>query len=67
MVTKKLKNTTDEEQKDGLERAQTDEIKLLFQDLEAREPVKKEVIPKGYQAHNTHLFTVETCTADGKH
>lgn len=36
-------------------------------DLEAMELVKKEDIPEGCQAHNTHLFTVEKFTADGKH
>jgi len=57
----------DEVQKKGLEEAKLDNIKLVFQKLQAMEAVKKEDIPKGFKAHNTHFFTAEKFTADGKH
>jgi hypothetical protein len=41
------------------------EIKLVFRDLKAVEPVKKEEIPAGIPAFSTHLFTVEKFKADG--
>jgi hypothetical protein len=44
-----------------------EEIKLVFNDLKAVELVMKEDIPKGFKAHNTHLFTVEKFLADGRH
>jgi hypothetical protein len=31
------------------------------------EPIRKEEIPAGFKAHNTHLFTVEKFRADGSH
>jgi hypothetical protein len=69
LVTKKLREAAAEsnEQKRGLERAKAAEIKLVFEDLKAMEPVKREEIPEGYKAHNTHLFMVEKFTEDGKH
>jgi hypothetical protein len=69
MQTIKLKegahNT--EDQVAGMEQAKVDEISLIFKDFEAVESVYKDDIPKGYRAHNTHLFMVEKFTAVGKH
>ena len=69
MVMRKLMDTVTENyaQKQGLEKAKVDDIKLVFKELKAMEPVKKEDIPKGYKAHNMHLFTVEKFAADGCH
>jgi len=39
--------------------AERAEIQLVFQDLKAVEPVRKEDIPQGIPTFNTHLFTVE--------
>jgi hypothetical protein len=66
---KKLKDNAveDYDQKRGLERAKIDEIKLVFEDLKAMEPVRKEDTPGGYKGHNTHLFIVEKLAADGSH
>jgi hypothetical protein len=46
-------------------KAERAEIELVFKDLKAVEPVKKEEIPMGISAFNTHLFTVEKFKADG--
>ena len=69
LVLKKLKDKVADchELKESLSKAQEDEIRLVFVELEAMEPVRKEEIPKGYKAHNTQLFTVEKFTANGKH
>jgi hypothetical protein len=69
MVTKKVQSNSigDEEMKQSLNKAEEDEIRLVFEELDAMEPVRKEDIPQGYKAHNTHLFTVEKFMADGKH
>ena len=69
LVTKKLneRDTDNDKQKRGLEQAKIDEIMLVFQDLQAMEPIRKEEIPAGFKAHNTHLFTVEKIRADGSH
>ena len=69
MVTKKVQSNSigNEEMKQSLNKAEEDEIRLVFEELDAMEPVRKEDIPKGYKAHNTHLFTVEKFMADGKH
>ena len=47
-----------------VESGQPDRYILLH---EIVEPVKREEIPAGYKAHNTHLFMVEKFTEDGKH
>jgi hypothetical protein len=69
MVTKKVQSNSigNEEMKQSLNKAEEDEIRLVFKELDAMEPVRKEDISKGYKAHNTHLFTVEKFMADGKH
>jgi len=64
--TAKVKNSIGEE-KEGIEKAQVEEIKLVFDNLKAVEVVMKEDIPEGFKAHNTHLFTVENFLADGRH
>ncbi len=68
-MTKKLKDSVivDEMQKQGLLKAQEEEIRLVLEDLKAMEPVKREEIPRGFKVHNTHLFTVEKFTTDGSH
>ena len=52
--TAKVKNSIGEE-KEGIEKAQVEEIKLVFDNLKAVEVVMKEDIPEGFKAHNTHL------------
>jgi len=64
--TAKVKNN-DGAVKEGIKKAQAEEIKLVFNDLKAVEVVMKEDIPEGVKAHNTHLFTVEKFLADGRH
>jgi len=67
-VTHTLKIRNDDgATKEGIEKAQEEEIKLVFNDLKAVEAVMKEDIPEGFRAHNTHLFTVEKFLADGWH
>jgi hypothetical protein len=44
-----------------------DEIRLVFEGLQAMEPVRKEEIPKEYKVHNTHCITAEKFTVDGRH
>jgi hypothetical protein len=64
--TVKVKNS-DGEAKEGIDKAQVEEVKLVFDNLKAVEVVMKEDIPEGFKAHNTHLFTVENILADGWH
>jgi hypothetical protein len=56
LVTKKLNDKSAESKE-----------QLVFDDLKAMEPVKKEDKPAGYKGHNMHLFTVEKYLADGSH
>ncbi len=63
----KLRNDDKKNQseKEGIEQALVEEIKLVFDDLKA---VIKGNIPEGFKAHNTHLFTfMETFLANGEH
>lgn len=46
-------------------KAERVEIELVFKDLKAVEPIKKEEILTGFPAFNTHLFTVDKFKADG--
>jgi hypothetical protein len=55
----------DDATNEQIKAAEKAEIQLVFQDLKAIEPVKKEDIPQGIPAFNTHLFTVEKFKADG--
>jgi hypothetical protein len=67
--TVKLKSAREKdhsEQKE-IDEAQEAEIKLVFEDLKAVEAIKRENIPKGFKAHNTHLFTVQKFLANGEH
>jgi hypothetical protein len=43
------------------------EIKQVFDELQAIEPVDKKDFPKGVKALGSHLFTVEKFMADGQH
>jgi hypothetical protein len=65
--TVKLMNgdNNDKQEKEGIEKVQVEEIKLVLDNLKAIEAVKKESIPEG--VHNTHLFTVEKFLANGEH
>jgi hypothetical protein len=56
MATKKLQDKTieSEELKRSLNKAKEDEIRLVFEELQAMEPVRKEEILKEYKAHITH-------------
>ena len=60
-------NDKNQSVKEGMEKAQVEEIKLVFNDLKAIEAVKKENIPEGFRVHNTHLVTVEKFLANGEH
>jgi hypothetical protein len=46
-------------------KAERAKIELVFKDLKAVEPVKKEEIPTGIPAFNPRLFTVQKFKADG--
>jgi hypothetical protein len=46
-------------------KAERKETELIFHNLKAVEPVKKEGIPEGIPAYNTHLFTIDAFKADG--
>jgi hypothetical protein len=48
-----------------IERAEREEIELVFRDLEAVQVVRKDDIPKGTPTFGTHLFTIEKFKADG--
>jgi hypothetical protein len=63
----KLKRGThnDEATNEQIEVAEKAEIQIVFKDLKAVEPVKREDIPQGIPTFNTHLFTVEKFKADG--
>jgi hypothetical protein len=52
---------------DSIEAAEREEIKLVFEELKAVEVVRKEDIPVGIPAFNSHLFTIEKFKADGSH
>jgi hypothetical protein len=69
MVTRKVQSNSigNKGLKQSLNKAEEDKIRLVFEELDAMEPIRKEDIPKGYKAHNTHLFPVENVMADGKH
>lgn len=67
-----MKNVNDKtvnsaEQRQDLEQAKLEEIKLVFKDLKAMELVRREELPEGFKVHNTHLFTVKKFTADSHH
>jgi hypothetical protein len=63
----KLKRGThnDEATNEQIKAAEKAEIQLVFKDLKAVEPVKREDIPQGIPTFNTHLVTVEKFKADG--
>jgi len=69
MYSVKCSNKQDKkkEEKERSDEAEMAEIQLVFEDLKAVEAVRKEDIPEGFKAHNTHLFTVEKFLADGAH
>jgi hypothetical protein len=46
-------------EQEEIKKAQEAEIRLVFEDLKAVDVIEKENIPKGFKAHNTHLFTVQ--------
>jgi hypothetical protein len=54
-------------EQEEIEKAQEAEIRLVFKDLKAVDVIKRENIPKGFKAHNTHLFTVQKFLANGEH
>ncbi len=51
---------------ESIEAAEREEIKLVFEELKAV-VVRKEDIPVGIPAYNSHLFTIEKFKADGSH
>jgi hypothetical protein len=58
------KNHSEQEE---IDKAQEAEIRLVFEDLKAVDVIKREYIPRGFKAHNTHLFTVQKFLANGEH
>jgi hypothetical protein len=54
-------------EQEEIKKAQEAEIRLVFEDLKAVDVIEKENIPKGFKAHNTHLFTVQKFLANGEH
>ncbi len=64
-VTTKQKEKS-EERKQGIEEAEQDEIKQIFIDLKALEPVYKHEL-NGVKPYNCHLFSVEKFLTDGQH
>jgi hypothetical protein len=52
---------------DKVKAAEIAEIKQVFDELEALEPVEKKNLPSGVKALGLHLFTIEKFMADGQH
>ncbi len=69
MTTEKLREGShnSEERNAAIKNAKLDKICLIFEELDAVEPVKKKDFPEGFKALRMHLFTVEKFTADGVH
>lgn len=63
MATKVDKRTADAEKKDAIEKADTDEISLVFEELKAAQPVYEDEVEG--KAHGCHMFTVDKCLASG--
>eukprot|EP00590_Aulacoseira_subarctica_P002999 CAMPEP_0172416062 /NCGR_PEP_ID=MMETSP1064-20121228/2499_1 /TAXON_ID=202472 /ORGANISM="Aulacoseira subarctica , Strain CCAP 1002/5" /LENGTH=671 /DNA_ID=CAMNT_0013153423 /DNA_START=324 /DNA_END=2338 /DNA_ORIENTATION=+ len=57
---------TDPERRKAMDKADKEEIELLFVDLQGLLPVKEEEIA-GQQVYNSHMFGVEKFLADGSH
>jgi hypothetical protein len=71
-VKLQLGNHNSEERNEKIQQAQQAEIKQVFEELDALEPLKRGPlkrgdIPQGIKALGTHLFTVEKFTASGEH
>jgi hypothetical protein len=56
-----------EEKNARIKAAKIAEIKQVFEDLKALEPVDKGEIPEGIKPLGCHLFTVEKFDASGQH
>jgi hypothetical protein len=56
-----------EDRNKKIEEAQRAEIKQVFEELDALEPLKREALPQGIKALGMHLFTIEKFTASGEH
>jgi hypothetical protein len=69
MTTEKMREGShnSEERNAAIKKVKLDEIHLIFEELDAVEPVKKKDIPEGFKALGTHLFTVEKFTMDDMH
>jgi len=52
-------NHNSEERNKKIKQAQQAEIKQVFEELDALEPVKKEQVPQGIKVLGSHLFTME--------
>ncbi len=48
-----------------IDKAEREEIELVFWDLKAVQVIRKDDIPKGIPAFGTHLFTIKKFKADG--
>jgi hypothetical protein len=68
-ATVKLREGGHNEEKKNAEikAAKIAEIKQVFEELRALEPVEKKKIPKGIKPLGCHLFTVEKFDASGQH
>ena len=69
LMTKKLYEGkhNDEERNAAIRKAKFDELRLVFEDLKALEPIRKCEIVRGIKPLGTHLFTIEKFKADGSH
>jgi hypothetical protein len=65
-TTVKLKNKS-QEHTGEIQEARAAEIKQVFEELNALEPVEKTDIPPGIKPFGCHLFTVQKFDASGEH
>ncbi len=69
VVTKKIKQTVKHDKQTGeaLKQAKIAEIRQVFDELQALQPVEKSEIPANVKPLGSHLFTVEKFLATGQH
>jgi hypothetical protein len=68
-VTRKVRQAAkdDEQKAEEVKKAKITEIKQVFEELQALQPVEKAKIPANVKPLGSHLFTVEKFTATGQH
>jgi hypothetical protein len=69
VATEKIRSgdKQDAQKNEEIKKVNLAEIKQVFQELEALEPVERLQIPANVKALGLHLFTVEKFTAPGEH